>query len=116
VAFSVVVPVYNSEGSLPLPMDRLSQALESGRDAGEWILVTDVSHGRNWSLIQEVAARHPRIRGFNRMRNYGQHNALLRGIGEYLERTSRFFGWRPAHSIGLWYHRWSSSPDAAHRT
>jgi undecaprenyl-phosphate 4-deoxy-4-formamido-L-arabinose transferase len=31
-------------------------------------------------VIQELAVRDPWIRGFNLMRNYGQHNALLCGI------------------------------------
>jgi undecaprenyl-phosphate 4-deoxy-4-formamido-L-arabinose transferase len=80
VLVSVVVPVYNSEGSLPLLVDRLSQVLEPGRDLGELILVNDESRDRSWNVIQELAARHAWIRGFNLMRNYGQHNALLCGI------------------------------------
>jgi undecaprenyl-phosphate 4-deoxy-4-formamido-L-arabinose transferase len=79
-AISVVVPVYNSEGSLPLLVERLSQVLEPGRDLGELILVNDESRDGSWRVVQELAARHPWIRGFNLMRNYGQHNALLCGI------------------------------------
>lgn len=77
---SVVVPVYNSEGSLPLLVDRLSQVLEPGRDLGELILVNDESRDRSWTVVQELAVRYPWVRGFNLMRNYGQHNALLCGI------------------------------------
>jgi undecaprenyl-phosphate 4-deoxy-4-formamido-L-arabinose transferase len=80
VLISVVVPVYNSEGSLPLLADRLTQVLEPGRDLGELILVNDESRDRSWSVIQELAARHAWVRGINLMRNYGQHNALLCGI------------------------------------
>lgn len=80
VLVSVVVPVYNSEGSLPLLVERLSQVLEPGRDLGELILVNDESMDGSWCVIQELASRHPWIRGFNLMRNYGQHNALLCGI------------------------------------
>ena len=77
---SVVVPVYNSEGSLPLLVDRLSQVLEPGRDLGELILVNDGSRDRSWDVIQDLSGRYPWIRGFNLMRNFGQHNALLCGI------------------------------------
>lgn len=77
---SVVVPVYNSEGSLPLLAERLSQALGPGRQLGELILVNDASRDRSWQVVQELAAAHPWIRGVNLMRNYGQHNALLCGI------------------------------------
>ncbi len=75
-----MVPVYNSEGSLPPLVERLSQVLEPGRDLGELILVNDESRDRSWNVIQGLAVRHPWIRGFNLMRNYGQHNALLCGI------------------------------------
>jgi glycosyltransferase involved in cell wall biosynthesis len=80
VLVSVIVPVYNSEGSLPLLVERLSQTLEPGRELGELILVNDESRDGSWGVIQELAARHSWIRGFNLMRNYGQHNALLCGI------------------------------------
>ncbi len=82
---SVVVPVYNSEESLLLLVERLMQVLPPGRDGsgiqlGELILVNDESADRSWSVIQQLAAQYPWIRGTNLMRNYGQHNALLCGI------------------------------------
>ena len=60
---SVVVPVYNSEGSLPLLVERLRHVLESGRELGVLILVNDESCDRSWIVIQELAARHSWIRG-----------------------------------------------------
>src|SRR5690348_9795290 len=80
VLVSVVVPVYNSEGSLPLLVDGLSQVLGSGGPLGELILVNDGSHDRSWDVVQSLAAQYSWVRGFNLMRNYGQHNALLCGI------------------------------------
>ena len=77
---SVVVPVYNSEQSLPLLVERLAQVLRPGGELGELILVNDESADRSWAVVQELAARYPWIRGYNLMRNYGQHNALLCGI------------------------------------
>jgi undecaprenyl-phosphate 4-deoxy-4-formamido-L-arabinose transferase len=79
VLVSVVVPVYNSEGSLRLLADRLSQVLGPG-NLGELILVNDASRDRSWQVVQELSADHQWIRGVNLMRNYGQHNALLCGI------------------------------------
>ena len=77
---SVVVPVYNSEGSLPLLVERLSRALGPGTQLGELILVNDGSSDQSWCVIEELVRTHSWIRGFNLMRNYGQHNALLCGI------------------------------------
>ncbi len=77
---SVVIPVFNSEGSLPLVAERLSRVLEPHREMGELILVNDGSRDRSWEVVQDLAARYPWIRGIRLMRNYGQHNALLCGI------------------------------------
>ena len=77
---SVVVPVYNSEGILLLLVERLSRALRPQIELGELILVDDGSQDQSWEVIQSLAAKHSWIRGFNLMRNYGQHNALLCGI------------------------------------
>lgn len=80
MAASVVVPVYNSEGSLPVLIERLAQVLTPGIDLQEVILVNDGSRDGSWQVIQQLAVRFPWVRGFNLMRNYGQHNALLCGI------------------------------------
>src|SRR5689334_1455285 len=77
---SVVVPVFNSEASLPLLCDRLSVALPQIADRYELILVNDGSRDRSWAVIVELAQTHPWVHGINLMRNYGQHNALLCGI------------------------------------
>lgn len=75
---SVVVPVYNSEQTLPLLFKELQQAL--GDQQWELILVNDGSRDRSWQVIEQLAATHPAVRGIDLMRNYGQHNALLCGI------------------------------------
>lgn len=80
MAVSVVVPVYNSEGSLPVLVERLALVFEPHRELGELILVNDGSLDGSWEVIQNLASAHDWIRGFNLMRNYGQHNALLCGI------------------------------------
>jgi glycosyltransferase involved in cell wall biosynthesis len=80
VLVSAVVPVYNSEGSLAILAERLSRVLEPNYQLGELILVNDGSRDRSWEVIESLAAQYSWIRGFNLMRNYGQHNALLCGI------------------------------------
>jgi glycosyltransferase involved in cell wall biosynthesis len=77
---SVVVPVYNSEGSLAILVERLQRVLEPGRTLGELILVNDGSRDQSWQIIRDLAAVYPWVRGLNLMRNFGQHNALLCGI------------------------------------
>jgi undecaprenyl-phosphate 4-deoxy-4-formamido-L-arabinose transferase len=80
VALSVVVPVYNSAGTLRALADRLTPVLDA--TAGEWevVLVNDGSRDGSWEAIEALADSDARFRGLDLMRNYGQHNALLAGI------------------------------------
>jgi undecaprenyl-phosphate 4-deoxy-4-formamido-L-arabinose transferase len=77
---SVVVPVYNSELTLPELIKRLQPVLTGLAREHELVLVNDGSRDQSWRVIQRLAAEHPWVRGINLMRNYGQHNALLCGI------------------------------------
>lgn len=77
---SIVIPVYNSQDSLPNLLQRLSDILPSLCDEHEIILVNDGSRDRSWEVITELIRLYPHVHGINMMRNYGQHNALLCGI------------------------------------
>lgn len=79
-SLSVVVPVYNSEGSLPGLVERLESVLPQIAGAFELILVNDGSRDRSWEVITRLVKGRPWIHGIRLMRNYGQHNALLCGI------------------------------------
>jgi len=84
-SISVVVPVYNSELTLPELVKRLQPVLTAMAREYELLLVNDGSEDQSWRVIQRLAAEHDWVRGINLMRNYGQHNALLCGI-----RAARF--------------------------
>jgi undecaprenyl-phosphate 4-deoxy-4-formamido-L-arabinose transferase len=79
-SISVVVPVYNSEGSLRALVERLEPVLRAHAARFELLLVNDGSKDGSWSVVEELAARHDWVRGIDMMRNYGQHNALLCGL------------------------------------
>lgn len=80
ITLSVVIPVFNSERSLPDLIERLQSVLRSQRMQAEAILVNDGSRDHSWDVIRDLAAQYDWVRGINLMRNYGQHNALLCGI------------------------------------
>ena len=84
-SLSVVVPVYNSEGSLPRLISALEPVLASHCRAYEVILVDDGSRDSSAKVIDSLSREKPWVRGIPLMRNYGQHNALLCGI-----RSARF--------------------------
>lgn len=79
-SLSVVVPVYNSEASLPELIQQLSVVLPTLADQFEVILVNDGSRDKSWVAIEQLVRRFPWVHGIGMMRNYGQHNALLCGI------------------------------------
>ncbi len=82
---SIVIPVYNSQASLPALVERLARVLPTIADRFEVVLVNDGSRDESWDGIGQAARKHAWVRGVNLMRNYGQHNALLAGI-----RAARF--------------------------
>lgn len=77
---SVVVPVYNSQFTLPKLAERIFTTLPNIVDEFELILVNDGSKDQSWETIQNLCKAHAWVKGINLMRNYGQHNALLCGI------------------------------------
>lgn len=77
---SVVIPVYNSQESLPVLVPQLLELLPSLASAFEIILVDDGSRDQSWQVIRQLAQQDARLVGFHLARNYGQHNALLCGI------------------------------------
>jgi glycosyltransferase involved in cell wall biosynthesis len=79
---SVVVPVYESRDSLDQLCARLKPVLEGSASRFELILVNDGSRDGSWDIVRSLANQHAWIRGFDLMRNYGQHNALLCGLRE----------------------------------
>ena len=79
-SISIVIPAYNSEGSLPGVAQRLKTVLDSFASDYELILVDDASKDGTWSTIRKLSRDNPWIRGVRLMRNFGQHNASLCGI------------------------------------
>ncbi len=77
---SVIVPVYNSQESLPLLVERLGKVLPDIAAEYELILVEDGSRDASWQVVEGLCSSHPWVRGIRLMRNSGQHNALLCGI------------------------------------
>jgi undecaprenyl-phosphate 4-deoxy-4-formamido-L-arabinose transferase len=77
---SIVVPVYNSEESLPELVSRIGRVLGGAEGSHELLFVNDGSRDRSWQQVQQLAAAYPWVVGIDLMRNYGQHNALLCGL------------------------------------
>lgn len=76
----MVVPVYNSEGSLPLLVERLSAVLPTVAGQFELILVNDASSDGSGAIVDRLVQEYKWVVAIHLMRNFGQHNALLAGI------------------------------------
>jgi glycosyltransferase involved in cell wall biosynthesis len=77
---SVVIPVYNSTATLRPLTQRLVAIFTQLAVVYEVIFVNDGSRDASWEQIEALSGEYAQVRGFDLLRNYGQHNALLCGI------------------------------------
>jgi polyisoprenyl-phosphate glycosyltransferase len=80
--YSVVVPVYNSEGVVGHTIDRILGFFATAGLRHELILVNDGSTDGSWDVIAHRAATDPHVVALDLLRNYGQHRANLAGFRE----------------------------------
>lgn len=77
---SIILPVYNEQGSLEKLYQELKAVLTAGGFDYEIIAVNDGSKDRSFEVLQILAAQDPRFKVLNFRRNYGQTAALSAGI------------------------------------
>lgn len=81
VNYSVIVPVYRGELSLPKLTSELIFFFTSQNQSYELILVDDFAPDKSWEIIKSLKQNYGEvISGIRLIRNFGQHNALLCGI------------------------------------
>jgi len=61
IGITVVIPIYNEEDNIPILYERLRAALARNERTWEAVLVNDGSTDHSASLLDEYAARDPRI-------------------------------------------------------
>ena len=76
---SLVIPVFNEEGNLPVLMSRIRPVMSALRRPWEVILVDDGSRDRSLEILKGFTV-HPEVRVVELTRNYGQHAAILAGF------------------------------------
>lgn len=77
---SVVLPCYNTAGTLELLSERLIKVLERESKSFEIIMVNDCSPSNDWEVIEKLALKDNRIKGINLSRNFGQYEAITAGL------------------------------------
>jgi dolichol-phosphate mannosyltransferase len=78
--FSVVVPMFNEEESLPALYQRIVEVMDQTGEIWEFVLVDDGSSDRTAELIREYADKDKRVRPVIFARNFGQQRAVKAGL------------------------------------
>lgn len=76
---SVVIPVYGSPKVLPALYERLVDALTPWTDF-ELVMVNDCCPFGSGQVLAELAAKDPRVKFIDFLKNYGQHTAITAGL------------------------------------
>ncbi len=77
---SVIIPIFNEEGSIPLLYDGLSEVLTRHYQSYEVIFIDDGSQDNSFSLLREITNRDNRVKVIKFRRNFGQSSAIAAGI------------------------------------
>jgi dolichol-phosphate mannosyltransferase len=87
VPLSVVMPVYNEEGAIALAIDDVQRHVLARVEGAELVVVNDGSKDGTAAIIDEAAARDPRVRPIHQA-NRGHGGAVMAGLaqarGEYV--------------------------------
>jgi glycosyltransferase involved in cell wall biosynthesis len=82
IELSVVVPVFNEEGNLPILIQKLVQVLNPLGLPYEMIFVDDGSSDGSRRILREMASQYPSLRIIGLKENRGLSTALLAGMRE----------------------------------
>jgi glycosyltransferase involved in cell wall biosynthesis len=82
IEISVVVPVYNEEGNLPVLIPALVEVLKNLGRSYEMIFVDDGSSDESRRILKEMAFEHASLRILRFMENRGLSTALVAGMRE----------------------------------
>ena len=77
---SIVTPAFNEAANLPVLYARLVAAMRDVGGDWEWIVVDDHSRDETFAVIEALALRDARVRGFRLSRNSGSHVAITCGL------------------------------------
>jgi len=73
---SIIVPLYNEEESLPELVSWIDKVMQSNNYSYEIIMVDDGSTDTSWSVVKNLKAAYPAIKGIKFKRNQGKSAAL----------------------------------------
>ncbi len=78
---SFVIPCYRSENTIRAVVGEIIDTVTPRGDDYEIIMVSDSSPDGVYSVIGEMCAENPKLKGVEFAKNFGQHSALMAGYG-----------------------------------
>jgi polyisoprenyl-phosphate glycosyltransferase len=78
--YSLVIPVYNEESTIPTLYQRISRVMDELDDTSELILINDGSRDRTLELLRELYDRDDRVTYLSLARNFGHQIAVTAGL------------------------------------
>lgn len=87
--YSIVVPVFNSDESLPELHKQCATVFEGLQQSWEILFIDDgSSNPLSWENIELLSKLHPEVKGYKLSKNSGKHSAVLAGFsyaeGEFI--------------------------------
>lgn len=78
---SIIIPCYNSEGTIERVVEETMKTFRSldGYEC-EMVLVNDYSKDKTFEAIKRAAKKYPNVIGVNLAKNFGQHNAMMAAL------------------------------------
>ena len=77
---SILTPAFNEAANLPALYARLVATMRGVGGDWEWVIVDDHSRDETFAVIEALALRDSRVRGFRLARNSGSHVAITCGL------------------------------------
>jgi glycosyltransferase involved in cell wall biosynthesis len=77
---SILTPAFNEAANLPALYARLIETMGVVGGDWEWVIVDDHSSDETFAVIERLALRDARVRGFRLARNSGSHVAITCGL------------------------------------
>jgi glycosyltransferase involved in cell wall biosynthesis len=77
---SIIIPIYNEEGSIPKLFERLNAVISQLQVEAEYIFINDGSRDRSIELIRDLAAKHREVRYIDFSKNFGHQLAVTAGL------------------------------------
>ena len=77
---SVIVPLYNEEGSLTKLFEWIDKVMTENKFSYEVIFINDGSTDGSWKAIEDLKAQSPNVSGIKFRHNYGKSPALYCGF------------------------------------